>query len=152
VQPIRGDNVLFQFFLTLQAVREVMSGLVAGTGITQDEYAVLGLISLLGPIAPTDLAVRLGLPPTTISRYVAGFVDGGLARRVPNPDDRRSYFLEATEHGNQTVAVIAPRIREAVQALGRASSMPLRDIQAALVELNAAARVVVADRGESTTR
>jgi DNA-binding MarR family transcriptional regulator len=127
-------------FRTGQAVRELMLGAVAGTGVSPDEYAVLGAIGFLDSPSPTELASSLGVPPTTISRYVAGFVDAGLALRVPNPSDRRSYRLELTDEGRAIVKTIAPRIRRLNQELG--AHADLETIRTGLVALEEAARAV----------
>jgi DNA-binding MarR family transcriptional regulator len=139
-ERLRGDNVLLQMFRTTQAVRELMAAAVAGTGITSEQYAVLGAIATLRSVSPTELATRLRVPPTTISRHVADLVSSGLAVRAPNPSDRRSYVLELTEDGRKVVRTIAPRVRRTVERL-RAESDVDR-IEEALVELEQAARAV----------
>jgi DNA-binding MarR family transcriptional regulator len=142
-ERLRGDNVLLQMFRTVQAVRELMLQAVAGTGITADEYAVLGVIGVLRSVSPTELATRLRVPPTTISRHVARLVEAGLAVRAPNPGDRRSYLLELTDEGRKVVRTIAPRVRALVRRLSEHTAVA--EIEGALVELERAARTVAVD-------
>ena len=92
-ERLRGDNVLLQMFRTGQGVRDLMLRAVGGTGVSTDEYAVLSVIAVLRAVSPTELATRLRIPPTSISRYIARLVDAGLAVRAPNPSDSRSYLL-----------------------------------------------------------
>lgn len=142
-EGLRGDNVLLQMFRTAEATRELMLGAVAGTGIAPNEYAVLGAIGVMRSVSPTELATLLRVPPTSISRHVARLVDTGLAVRSPNPADRRSYLLELTEAGRAALATIAPRVRDLV---GRLRDLaPLDEIEAALVQLEQAARTVALD-------
>ena len=141
-----GQNVLFQHFRTGAALRELMQSAVAGTGVSGEEYAVLGVIAFFPDRTPTELAATLGIPPTTVSRHVARFIDDGLAERRPNPEDGRSYLLRPTERGSDVVETIAPRIGELIQALGEATEQPLADIAAAQRALEDAARVVAAER------
>jgi DNA-binding MarR family transcriptional regulator len=136
-----ADNVLLQTFRTVDAVRELMAGVVDGTGVTADEWAVLSVIGLFGPVSPTEVAARLRIPPTTVSRYVAGLVDAGLARRSPNPDDGRSYLLALTPAGTDVAATIVPRMRVALDRL--AEHAPVEEIAVALVQLEYAARAAV---------
>jgi DNA-binding MarR family transcriptional regulator len=136
-----ADNVLLQTFRTVDAVRELMAEVVAGSGVTADEWAVLSAIGVLGPVSPTELAARLRIPPTTISRYVSGLVDAGLAVRSTNPDDGRSYLLELTPAARDVVALVQPRMRAALDRL--AAAAPVDEIAAALVELERAARAAV---------
>jgi DNA-binding MarR family transcriptional regulator len=111
-------EVLLQYFRTSQAVREVMLDIVEGSDLTPDEFVVLSVIGELRAVTPTELSERLGMPPTTISRYAARFVDAGLAVRAVNPSDGRSYFLEVTTQGRAVLSKIVPRLRRATQQLG----------------------------------
>jgi DNA-binding MarR family transcriptional regulator len=121
---------------------------VEGTGITSNQYAVLGAIAVLRSVSPTELASRLRVPPTTISRYAGELVGAGLAVRAPNPGDRRSYLLELTEEGRRTVRTIAPRIRRIVGQLS--AHVDLDEIEGSLRELERAARAISVDT--ATTR
>jgi len=140
---LRGDNVLLQTFRTNEAVRELMSGAVAGTEITPAEYAVLSVIASLRAVSPTELAALLRVPPTTISRHVARMVEAGLAQRSPNPADGRSYLLELTDAGRAVVQTIAPRVRGFVEQLRERADVD--EIEAALVSLEEAARALALD-------
>jgi DNA-binding MarR family transcriptional regulator len=139
-ERLRGDNVLLQMFRTSHAVRDLMAAAVAGTGVTSEQYAVLGAIATLRSVSPTELATRLRVPPTTISRHVADLVAAGLAVRAPNPSDRRSYLLELTEDGRKVVRTIVPRVRKTVERLRTEADVDR--IEEALVELERAARAV----------
>jgi MarR family multiple antibiotic resistance transcriptional regulator len=136
----RYDNVLLQMFRTSLAVRELMLIAVEGTGITSAQYAVLGTIAAFRSISPTELAARLRVPPTSISRHVAELVAAGLAVRAPNPSDRRSYLLELTDDGRKVVRTIVPRIRRLLAELREHAE--IEEIEEALVELERAARAV----------
>jgi DNA-binding MarR family transcriptional regulator len=140
-ERLRGDNVLLQMFRTTQAVRELMAAAVGGTGITSDQYAVLSAIAVLRSVSPTELATRLRVPPTTISRHVGDLVAAGLAVRAPNSSDRRSYLLELSEEGRKVVRTIAPRIRKTVERLRTQSDVD--QIEEALIELERAARAIM---------
>ena len=144
--PEGTSNVLFQSFRTGMALRELMKTALEGTGVTGEEYGVLGVLTFFPDRTPTELATALGIPPTTVSRHVARFLRDGLAERVDNPEDGRSYLLRPTAKGSKIVETIAPRIAELVKALGAASEEPLADIAAALATLEDAAKRVLADR------
>ena len=111
-------EVLLQYFRTSQSVRDVMLGIVEGSDLTPDEFIVLSVIGEMRAVTPTELAERLGIPPTTISRYAARFVADGLAVRAVNASDGRSYFLEVTTQGRAVLSKIVPRLRRATQQLG----------------------------------
>jgi DNA-binding MarR family transcriptional regulator len=144
--PAGTENVLFQHFRTGVALRELMRPAFAESRITGEQYGLLGVVHFFPDRTPTELAEALGLPPTTVSRLVAGFIEEGLAERRPNPADGRSYLLRATDRGGRIVETIAPRIGEYVKALGGVSRRPLADIADALLALEEAARAVATDR------
>ena len=150
--PAGSPNVLFQQFRTGIAVRELMQEAIAGTGVTGEEYGVLGVITFFPGRTPTELATTLGIPPTTVSRHLTRFLADGLAERVPNPEDGRSYLLNPTGRGRAIVETIAPRIGELVAALKPVSEVPLEQISAALEALERAAKQVLEDRRVATTR
>jgi DNA-binding MarR family transcriptional regulator len=139
-ERLRGDNVLLQMFRTGHAVRGLIMDATEGSGITPDEYAVLSAIGVLRSTTPTELAARLRVPPTTISRYAASFVERGLVERAPNPSDRRSYLLEMTEDGRAVIRKIVPRFRRIVDELRE--RVDVDEIEASLVELERAARAM----------
>lgn len=141
--PEGTRNVLFQSGRTGAALRDLMATAVAGTGVTSEEYGVLGVLHFFPDRTPTELATAMGRPATTISRHVARFLRDGLAERVPNPEDGRSYLLRPTAKGSSIVETIAPRIGRLVDALESVSGRPLTEISAALVALEEAAKRVL---------
>jgi DNA-binding MarR family transcriptional regulator len=140
----RGSNVLLQVFRTSHAVGGLLRHAVAGTGVSADEWAVLSVVGLIGPLSPTALADQLRVPPTSISRHVARLAEAGLVRRAPNPADGRSYLLELTDAGRGKVETIAPRFREIV--LDLRARAPVDEIEVALVALEDAAKSLDLDR------
>jgi len=142
--PEGTANVLFQNFRTQTAIRELMQGVTAGTGVTGEEYAILGVVEFFPDRTPTELAAALGIPPTSVSRQVASLLDKKLATRRPNPEDGRSYLLRTTAKGSKAVQTIAPRIAERVEALGEVADRPLTEISASFASLERAVKELLA--------
>lgn len=134
------DNPIFRFFRIANSMRQLVARAVDGSGVSPDEYGVLSGILNLGRVAPGELAAKLGVPPTTISVYLARFLDQGLVRRLPNPDDGRSYLVEPTEKGADVARYVGPRLRTEAEALMAASELSLEELMAALGDLEAAAK------------
>jgi len=86
---------------------------LAGTGLTPTRISVLFSIVRLGPLRLSELAAVEGLNPTMLSRVIAQLAEEGLARRVPDPRDRRAALVDATDAGR--------RLRE--QILGERSDV-----------------------------
>lgn len=144
--PEGTTNVLFQNLRTGIALRELMKPVFEGTGVSGEEYGVLGVLHFFPDRTPTELSAALGIPPTTVSRHVARFLRDGLAERRPNPEDGRSYLLRPTRRGMKIVETIAPRVGELVDGLAQVSAQPLTDIAGALVALENAAKELASRR------
>jgi DNA-binding MarR family transcriptional regulator len=75
-----------------------------------------------GPLTMTELADRVVLSRTRVSRLVDELVRGGLVAREPNPDDGRSSFAALTDLGRQRLRAAAPSY---VRAIRRELAGPL---------------------------
>lgn len=82
--------------LTTQQLRVQVAGRM-GIGVT--ELVALGHLSEAGPLTAKALAELLQLSTGTVTAVTDHLVDAGLARRTPNPVDRRSILLRATPEG-----------------------------------------------------
>jgi DNA-binding MarR family transcriptional regulator len=98
-QPNSRLSLLFDLFAAEQRVRTLVTSAMADCGIRPDEYAVYSVLFDEGPHAPTDLARRVGMPPTTMSHYVRAMLERGHVEREIVASDRRSYRLRLTEAG-----------------------------------------------------
>jgi DNA-binding MarR family transcriptional regulator len=74
---------------------------LAADGVEASGYSVLSLIGVRGPVRLTELAVELGMPLTTTSDVVRRLEAQRRVRRMPNPDDGRSYLFALTTAGNR---------------------------------------------------
>jgi DNA-binding MarR family transcriptional regulator len=71
---------------------------VAATGLKNTQYALLSHVVSLGPIRPSDLAQRMRLDASTLTRNLQPLVAQGWLRQGPG-EDARSRLVEATEEG-----------------------------------------------------
>ena len=73
---------------------------VEGSEVTATEYARHELARRLRQRdADASSLHELGVAPTTLSAMIDRLVQKGQVRRVPHPDDGRSYLLELTPQG-----------------------------------------------------
>jgi DNA-binding MarR family transcriptional regulator len=150
---VPGSNVFFRFFRTGQTIRRLMLIAVDGSGVTGDEYGVLSAVRALGitlgergapaPVQPTEMANWLGMPATTVSTYVARFLERGLVERRPHPSDGRSYVLALTAEGDELVDGVARRLTAIVDQVAAESDAELADIAHGLRLLDEAGRRVL---------
>jgi DNA-binding MarR family transcriptional regulator len=63
-------------------------------GLNASEEKALDLVERSGPLTAGELARQTGLAPASVTGLVTRLERKGFARRVPNPDDRRSVLIE----------------------------------------------------------
>lgn len=71
----------------------------AGIRLSVSETFALGELVEAGAMSQQELAARLGLEKSTVSRLAAGMVDRGWLSRERDTDDRRLYRLQLTAAG-----------------------------------------------------
>ena len=69
---------------------------VAATGLKNTQYSLLSGVVLRGPIRPSDLAQRMRLDASTLTRNLQPLVAQGWLRQGPG-EDARSRLVEATD-------------------------------------------------------
>jgi len=73
----------------------------AGASLTPTQTSVLFTLVRVGPLPLSELVDLEGLNPTMLSRVIGALAQDGLARRSPDPSDRRGAVVEATAPGRR---------------------------------------------------
>jgi|SRR5579871_918793 len=73
-------------------------GFLAGTGLKTTQYSLLSHVVLLGPIRPSDLAARMRMDASTLTRNLQPLLAQGWLQSGPGADGR-SRLIEATPAG-----------------------------------------------------
>ncbi len=114
--------------------------LLADHGLTEGDYAVLVVLSESPEQCQRmcDLAARLHLSPSGLTRRLDGLVRQGLVRRDPLPDDRRSMLAVLTPAGSSKLVAAAPDHVEGVRRhlLDHLSRTQVRHLAAALTAVH----------------
>ena len=71
---------------------------IAATGLKNTQYSLLSHVIELGPIRPSDLAQRMRLEASTLTRNLQPLLAQGWLRQGPG-EDARSRLVEATNAG-----------------------------------------------------
>ena len=71
---------------------------VARTGLKNTQYSLLSHVVLLGPIQPVELARRMKLDASTLTRNLQPLIEQGLLKIGPGAD-ARSRSIAATDAG-----------------------------------------------------
>ncbi|MGW2523434.1 MarR family winged helix-turn-helix transcriptional regulator [Streptomyces sp. NPDC001617] len=82
---------------------------LAGVPLDRAAVALLRQIADSEPLRPGELATRLGVEASHVTRTVQQLQKSGFVTRVPDPDDRRAQRIELTEAGRQAIH----RVRDA---------------------------------------
>jgi DNA-binding MarR family transcriptional regulator len=90
---------------------------LAPLGLTTNGYSILARLEREGSMALGELAARLAMDRTTLSREIVPLVDAGLLATTVDANDRRRRVLELTDAGDDRVRRARPRWRRAQQAL-----------------------------------
>lgn len=98
-----------------------------GAPIEPGVYPLLRRISQWGPIRNSELASRIGLDVSTVSRQVAGLERTGLVIRTVDPDDRRAALLALSAEGTRMVNKIQRARRELMGAA--LADWPVEDLE-----------------------
>jgi len=88
-------------FSLANAYRSQMAreGLSEQTGLTLPDRSTLMVLGQSDRTTVRDLSKRMDINPGTISVYVHRLVELGLAERVQDENDRRTWWLSLTETG-----------------------------------------------------
>ena len=138
-RPDSRLSVLFELFAASRSVGELLAAAMADSPLTPEEYAVYSVLFDEGPHAPTELARRTGMPPTTMSHFVRGMLVRGHAERSPAVDDRRSYRIVLTPAGMRAHAAASTAFAEADQRFIRALAADEEDARSILHSIGRAA-------------
>ncbi|NUT25459.1 MAG: MarR family transcriptional regulator [Streptomyces sp.] len=82
---------------------------LAGVPLDRAAVALLRQIADSESLRPGELANRLGVEASHVTRTVQQLQKSGYVTRVPDPQDRRAQRIELTEAGRQAIA----RVRDA---------------------------------------
>jgi DNA-binding MarR family transcriptional regulator len=138
-RPERQISLLFDVFVLNQHLRDLLGRALAGTGMRADQYAVYSLLFEAGPLAPTEMAGRMGMPLTTVLDYVRPMLRSRHVSRRRHPHDGRSYLLSLTKQGLTAFHRTNAAWNEGIRRLEPALSMPVADVRRAIHALDDAA-------------
>ncbi len=110
-EEMRAWRGLVEVFADVHAALE--AELVEGFGISEGDYGVLVNLSEAPGrrLRMCDLAARLHLSPSGLTRRLDGLVREGLVAREPSADDRRVTLAVLTDAGMARLEAAAPVAR-----------------------------------------
>lgn len=98
--------------------QEIERSMIATFGVPQTLLNSLAVIDGAdGPLTPSEIGNRTLVSSGTVTGTLDQLEYRGWVRRVPNPDDRRSVFVEITDEGRLIADQLLPGIRKLEHAL-----------------------------------
>lgn len=79
--------------------------------VTVPQFRLIVLVVTLGPTRSGDLAERLAVGPSTLTRNVDRLVAGGWVERRPGEESRREVLIASTDRGRALVDEVTERRR-----------------------------------------
>jgi DNA-binding MarR family transcriptional regulator len=131
-------QLLLKTATTSQYVGQIVEIQLARVGIPGYLLALLTHVRDRAPVAPSAISRASGVPMTTLRDNIQRLVDRKLVRRVPNPQDGRSYLLKITARGTAVLRAADPALLEAYLALEDRLPRSREEYEQMLDELNRA--------------
>jgi DNA-binding MarR family transcriptional regulator len=104
-----ADYLINQVIRLQRAIHRLKN---SDTESARSAHVILLLIAMHGPLRVADLAVKMCVDASTVSRQTAWLVNDGLLRRTSDPADGRASVLALTDRGESVAATVAKRRRE----------------------------------------
>ena len=118
-----GDETLPDAFWSVaRQLREASREALAPWDITPSQLRALRVLKHHGTMRLSKLSEHLHIAPRSTTEVIDALESRGLARRKPDPGDRRATLVELTEDGASVLdAIQAARGAEAERVFGRLS-------------------------------
>lgn len=102
------EALVEEIFLFGRALKHAMTTEVDDSGLASASVGVLAVLATEGECRQTELANRLCISQSALSRQIAELVEMGMVVRHADPDDGRASRIRVSESGTARIS----RIRE----------------------------------------
>ena len=83
---------------------DVVEASLADTELSARDFFVVSLLMAQGPLSPTEVSARSGIPAASVSKILARLIKRELVDESPHPTDRRSRLMAVSDRGRTEVA------------------------------------------------
>jgi DNA-binding MarR family transcriptional regulator len=124
------------FWAVARQLRETSQTTLAPWDITPSSFRALRVLHRHGPMRLSELSEHLRIAARSATEVMDALEDRGLARRRPDPDDRRATLAELTPHGITVLdAIHEARGSEAERTFARLGPADRADLTRILRQL-----------------
>ena len=130
-----GGFTLLDLHYAAQLAARLLGEELERVGVRPEWAGLLTEIRTIEPVRPTLLAQRTGLAPATLYDYLERLLGDGVVRKLPNPEDGRSFLIETTTAGVERVQLVSAAVRRAHERFAERLELPLADVEQAVIDL-----------------
>ncbi len=93
------QRICFNTYATNRSLGRFFQSSLSDTGLTYPKFVILNSLKDAGPLTVSDLSIRAGVEPNTLSPMLKKMAEFGAITRERNPDDERRVMIALTEKG-----------------------------------------------------
>jgi DNA-binding MarR family transcriptional regulator len=134
-------TIPFEVWRVGRRIRQLLEGEFGGLGITPSEYALYSLLRA-GPMTPSEVSRRSGLPATTVSKALRRVEDRRHLSRKRNPHDGRSTTVALNAAGARLHTKGIDGLRRVIDRMDRELGDDAEHVYFALIRLDDALRTI----------
>lgn len=99
--PQGALSVLYDVGVVARLTGTILDDALEDAGIAANEFFMTSVLMVHGPLTPTDVANRSGVPPSTVSKVISRLVERDLVVEEIHPTDRRSRLIRLSVRGRR---------------------------------------------------
>lgn len=124
-----------------------LSGRIGPLGLSGGEAHLLSYLAAYGPCPVGELSRVFGHRPSTLTSILDRLESGGFARRVLDPEDRRSFQVSVTSEGRKAGREVTRIVEQfETEVLRRVSKAELAGFQALMQSVEDVTQVTLRKR------
>lgn len=123
-----ATELAINVLLTAELVGQRLDDVLRRFGLTRGSHNALQILGgATEPLTASEVTARLTVTSATVTGLLDTLEGKGLARRLPNPSDRRSVLVEITKAGRKLLGELVPELIEHEKEWVAGLSAPRRE-------------------------
>lgn len=108
-QDFFANNLAYSVMVLANLITRITTqGTLRDAPVNINEWRILRIAHMFGPMSAADIVSTLGMDKTTVSRTITSLHEAGYIKLSANPSDRRQTLIALTAAGLKVHAAILP--------------------------------------------